>query len=64
MSENDAAAEMVKCAECDTEHFVADLEFPEPEADTNTQFGWLVARCPSCGADLKVGLDKLGDFLD
>lgn len=64
MSDIHPAAEMVRCTECDTEHFVADLDFPEPEADTNTQFGWLVAQCPVCGADLKVGLDKLGSLLD
>lgn len=52
--------ELVNCPGCGAAHFVADLDFPEPDEDTNTQFGWLVAKCPACQADLKVGLDKLG----
>lgn len=56
---DDPNTDLVHCTECKSPHFVADLEFPEPDDDTNTQFGWLVATCPVCKADLKVGLDKV-----
>lgn len=59
MTDSKSATELVRCESCDAPHFVSDLDFPEPDEDTNTQFGWLVARCPGCGADLKVGLEKL-----
>ena len=64
MRDDDDAAELVTCTECTAQHFVADLDFPEPDADTNTQFGWLVGRCPDCGADLKVGMDKIGRLFE
>ncbi len=51
--------EVIRCPNCDALHFVADLDFPDPEEDANTQFGWLVAQCPSCKGDVKVGFDKL-----
>lgn len=59
MIDPSAAAIPITCEACGAEHFVADLDFPEPDDDTNTQFGWLVAKCPSCTTDMKVGLDKL-----
>ena len=62
MTDGQATTELVKCAACNTPHFVSDLVFPEPDEDTNTQFGWLVANCPACGSDIKVGLDKIGSF--
>lgn len=61
---SDTATDLVTCEECGADHFVADLGFPEPDEDTNTQFGWLVANCPKCGADIKVGLDKIGTLFD
>ncbi len=59
MTDPTQAAVPIECASCHAQHFVADLDFPEPDEDTNTQFGWLVAKCPTCGADMKVGIDKL-----
>ena len=41
MNGNDPSADLVICGNCEAAHFVADLEFPEPDEDTNTQFGQL-----------------------
>lgn len=62
MTDPQVTTELVNCDACGAPQFIADLDFPEPDTEWNTQFGWLVARCPDCGADIKVGLDKL-DFL-
>lgn len=49
----------IRCEACDSNWLVSDVEFPEPEADTNTQFGWLAATCPGCRADLRVSWDRI-----
>ncbi len=52
-------AEIIRCAACKQLYLVADLSFPEPSEDSNTQFGWLVANCPNCSADIQVPYDRV-----
>jgi len=51
--------DMMTCDACQANHMVADLDFPEPDDDTNTQYGWLVACCPTCGHDINVPMSKV-----
>ena len=54
----------IRCEGCQSDWMVSDLEFPEPDAASNTQFGWLAARCPGCGADMQVSWDKVSHVFD
>ena len=53
------SSDFIRCARCEQVYLVADLSFPEPDDDTNTQFGWLVASCPDCSADVQVPYDRV-----
>ena len=52
-------SEIIRCAGCKQVYLVSDLSFPEPDDDTNTKFGWLVASCPDCSADIQVLYDRV-----
>ena len=53
MPEDDLST-TVTCAQCSATCLLTDLKFPEPDSDSNTQYSWLVGRCPQCGADVPV----------
>jgi hypothetical protein len=54
----------IRCASCQSDWMVSDLEFPEPDDGSNTQFGWLAARCLGCRADMQVSWDKVSHVFD
>lgn len=42
------------CDGCGAELLASELEHPDPEDDTDTQYGWLHALCPKCGAAIPL----------
>ena len=61
---SDDLSHTITCDQCDSTHLVTDLEFPEPDTDGNTQYSWLVARCPRCANDLTVSPAAMAAALD
>lgn len=54
----------VDCTHCGASLVLSTIVFDEPDEDSDTQYGWLVGKCPSCSGDLEVEFAQVRTLLD